>query len=92
MIKKINIVVQLLSIIFASFTSGQTYSSEDFSHPSFSETNFSKEELVDLLKVTEDERNMPENELISLIEDKSMAFWVSCPNCEGGFQGGLSGE
>jgi len=89
MIKKINIVVQLLSIIFASFTSGQTYSSEDFSHPSFSETNFSKEELVDLLKVTEDERNMPENELISLIEDKSMAFWVSCPNCEGGFQGGI---
>jgi len=89
MIKRINIVVQVLSIIVTSLSIGQTYSSDEFSHPSFSKTNLSEEELTDLLKVTEYEQNIPEDELVSLIEDKSMAYWVSCPNCGGGFQGGI---
>jgi hypothetical protein len=89
MIRRINITAQLLSLIFISFALGQTYSSADFPHPSFSERYISGEELAEILKTTERERDMSEIELVDHIEDKSMAFWVSCPNCEGGFQGGI---
>ncbi|UCE07227.1 MAG: heparinase II/III family protein, partial [bacterium] len=91
--KKIMNKIQLISILFwlclFSAVFGQTYSSADFPHPSFADTEISRERLDELLEATERERNMSEDELVNFIEDKSMAYWVSCPNCEGGFQGGI---
>lgn len=79
----------LFWLCFSFSVSGQTYSSPDFPHPSFADSEISNEKLIELLEATERERKMSEDELVNLIEEKSMAFWVCCPNCEGGFQGGM---
>ena len=78
--------IVLGSIVFAGTgTSPSTY----FPHPSFGDTSLSPEKVKGLIPSLQKELAMPESDLVRSIEPLSMAYWVGCPNCEGGFQGGI---
>jgi len=88
-LNKITLLIGAAALLSVSTTMSQVYTSADFPHPSFGITEIESEELTEIKESTQFEKDLAETELVNLIEENSMAFWVSCPNCEGGFQGGL---